>query len=111
MPHKDAPTRLALKKEFTESKLKRNEDPDIWVTYLEDLQDKILKAKGNCADNRTFEANVTLTTFVCSLTSEYLSQVTVAEMRELRRAEREHVEPAERQAPNCSKIMKPLHRS
>ena len=47
---KDAPTRLDLKKEFEEAKLGAKEDPDIWLTYLQNLQTKLRKAGATCTD-------------------------------------------------------------
>ena len=53
---KTAPSRLILKKQFVNSKLKSwKNDPDVWLTQLEDLQLQIINAGGNLSDEDVME--------------------------------------------------------
>jgi len=53
---KSAPSRLALREEFNSSKLKNyKEDPDVWLTGLEDLRRRMLKAGSNMSETEFLE--------------------------------------------------------
>ena len=53
---KTAPSRLMLKKKFTSSVLRNaRDDPDEWLTDLENLKDRLNEAGSKCSDEELLE--------------------------------------------------------
>ena len=52
---KTAPSRLNLKKQFLQSNLQTRQDPDEWITDLEDLKDQLIQANSTVTDEDLLE--------------------------------------------------------
>lgn len=52
---KSAPSRMSLKKKFLSMKLKTKEDPDVWLTRLEDLKGQLVNANARMDDDDVLE--------------------------------------------------------
>jgi hypothetical protein len=49
---KTAPSMVKLEREFRASKLKRGKDPDEWITYLEELRDRLKEMRSTIKEDQ-----------------------------------------------------------
>jgi hypothetical protein len=73
--HASAPSMVKLEKQFRELSLKKCQDPEVWITKLEDLCVK-LKNMGSCITENQFMIHI-----LNNLTSDYDLQLALMERR------------------------------
>jgi hypothetical protein len=72
---KTAPSMIKLEKQFRESRLKKGKDPDVWITNLEELRDRIQEMGSSMTDDQF------LVHILNNLSKEYKLQVLLLEKR------------------------------
>ena len=69
MLHKTAPTMTKLSEMYQNARLREGKDPDVYITYLEDLRNRLEEMEWNVTDTQFFVK------ILNSLTDEYENQM------------------------------------